>query len=250
MIYIISGVASLFIAFLASILGLGGSFLFIPLFTWLGMDYKVAVIPTALLLNLVSSLTAQTSYIKKDLTDKKVGLFMAAFAVVFAQLGVYLNRFLDEETLMFIFAIMVFVVAIDIVFISKPKKDEIDDNDFHVNMLLIVLAGMFSGTMSGLLGIGGGFIIMPILLLIGFPPKRAAATSSLVVFFSSASALAGHINTQNVDLRLASICVLSVIIGAKFGAIMMSEKFKPLTVRRFFGFVMMLIALKFFLDSI
>jgi uncharacterized membrane protein YfcA len=250
MLYFISGASSFFIAIMASMLGLGGSFLFIPIFTWLGLDYKAGVIPTALLLNLVTSLTAQTSYIRKKLTDLRAALIMSAAAIIFAQVGAYINRYMQAETLMLIFAILIAAAAMDIIFLSKPENENYAGDDFQVNIMLMIFAGAFAGIMSGLLGIGGGFVIMPILLFLGYPPKPAVATSSMVVFFSSTSALLGHLNTQDIDLMFALICVICVTFGAKTGAILMTERFRSKTIKQFFGIVMVLIAIKFFFDAL
>lgn len=250
MIYIISGIVSFFISILASSLGIGGSFLFIPLFTWLGLDYKLEVIPMVLLLNLTVSLTAQTSYQKKHLTETKVALIMAGVAIVFAQLGAIISRHMDAKSLMMIFAVLVTGVAIEIVFFNNYDEKDWMKPGAKVNIYALIVAGAFGGVMSGLIGIGGGFIIMPILLVTGFEPKRAAATSSLFVFFASASALVGHLKGQHVNLKIALICMVAVIIGAKIGAIIMTDKIEPATVKKVFGAVMLVIAIKIFVDTI
>lgn len=252
MLYLIGGLSSFVVAITASILGLGGSFMLIPVFLWLGFEYKHSVIPMALLLNLVTSFTAQTSYIKKKLTDTRIALIMSVAAVIFAQVGVLMHGYLETKTLLTIFTVLITVAAIDIIFFNKKKpaeEEEVLNGNFKINVPLIIIGGAFSGVMSGLLGIGGGFIIMPILLILGHPPRMAAATSSMVVFFSSTSALIGHLKTQQIDLNFALVCMVCVIIGAKTGALIMSEKCSPLTVKRSFGIIMMIIAVKFLIDT-
>jgi len=249
MIYVLSGLASFFVAMLAATLGIGGSFLLIPIFVWLGLDFKFSVVPMVLLLNLVISLAAQTSYLKKGLTDIKTGLTMSMVAVIFAQIGAYVSRYMQADTLMLIFAMLVLGIAVDIIFFNNYDEKDWLKSELNVNVFILIIAGAIAGAMSGLVGIGGGFIIMPVLLLVGAPPKRAAATSSLFVFFSSSSALLGHLEGQTVDLNIALICVACVAIGAKAGAILMTDKFKPKTVKKLFGFVMILIAVKIFYDA-
>jgi len=247
MFYIISAVSTFFIALLAGSMGIGGGFLFTPVFTWLGLDYKISVIPMALLLNLVITLTAQRAYLRENLTDTKLALIMSGIAIFFAQLGAYINHQLPAKTLMMIFSIFLIFVAIDMLFICKPTPTNFEYKT-KVGLPIALIAGALAGTLSGLLGLGGGFIIMPMLLLVGYHPKKAAATSSLVVFFSSASGLLAHLDTQNIDLRLALICIVFVILGAKAGAYFMVEKCSPTMVRKYFGILLVFISIKIFFD--
>lgn len=74
-----------------------------------------------------------------------------------------------------------------------------------VNCWLLVAAGASVGFLSGLLGVGGGFLLTPILIMIGIPPTVAAASDSCQIVAASSSAVAAHIRLGNVDFRMGSI---------------------------------------------
>ena len=74
--------------------------------------------------------------------------------------------------------------------------------------------GAFAGFAGGLLGIGGGFIIAPILMWMGYKTKEAAATTAFVVTFSSFSGYLGHMAEGHFNWTLTIIVVIAVIIGS------------------------------------
>jgi uncharacterized membrane protein YfcA len=79
-----------------------------------------------------------------------------------------------------------------------------------INVFLLVGVGMVVGFLSGLVGVGGGFLMTPILMMIGVPPTVAAASDSNSIVATSASGAAVHFRLGNVDLKLGSVLLLFV----------------------------------------
>jgi uncharacterized membrane protein YfcA len=86
-----------------------------------------------------------------------------------------------------------------------------------LNVFLLIGVGTIVGFLSGLVGVGGGFLMTPILMMIGVPPTVAAASDSNSIVATSASGAAVHFRLGNVDLKLGSILLLGGLVGAAIG---------------------------------
>ena len=86
-----------------------------------------------------------------------------------------------------------------------------------LNLFVLIGAGAGVGFLSGLLGVGGGFLLTPILIMIGIPPTVAAASDSAQIVAASSSGVAAHYRLGNVDYRMGSILLLGGLTGAAIG---------------------------------
>ncbi len=86
-----------------------------------------------------------------------------------------------------------------------------------INIFLLIGAGAVVGFLSGLLGVGGGFLLTPILMMIGVPPTVAAASDTNSIIATSSSGVAAHFRLGNVDPKLGSVLLLGGLTGAAIG---------------------------------
>ncbi len=86
-----------------------------------------------------------------------------------------------------------------------------------INLFVLIGAGACVGFLSGLLGVGGGFLLTPILMMIGVPPTVAAASDTNAIVATSASGMAAHFRMGNVDLKLGSLLLTGGLAGAAVG---------------------------------
>ena len=86
-----------------------------------------------------------------------------------------------------------------------------------INIGLLVSVGMVIGFLSGLLGVGGGFLTTPILMMIGIPPIVAAASDTNAIVATSASGVAAHFRLKNVDFKMGAYCLLGGLFGSALG---------------------------------
>jgi uncharacterized membrane protein YfcA len=86
-----------------------------------------------------------------------------------------------------------------------------------INLPLLVSTGAIIGFMSGLLGVGGGFLMTPFLMMIGIPPTVAAASDTNAIVATSASGVAAHFRLKNVDLRMGAVCLTGGLCGSAIG---------------------------------
>lgn len=86
-----------------------------------------------------------------------------------------------------------------------------------INLFALVGAGAGVGFLSGLLGVGGGFLLTPILIMLGIPPTVAAASDSCQIVAASASGTAAHFRLGNVDYKMGAILLLGGLVGGRVG---------------------------------
>ncbi|MCD6181660.1 MAG: sulfite exporter TauE/SafE family protein [Candidatus Cloacimonetes bacterium] len=228
------------ISFLFSMLGMGGSQLYIPILYWMGMDFKTQAIPLGMLLNVVNSSSASITYGLKKMIDFKVAIPFGIAMVLLAPLGAWLNVNLPTRPMIFIFATFTAIAAILMLSGWKPKKGEMNPKERTV---LGISGGSILGFFAGLLGRGGGSFVVPLLYIAGLEAKAAAATSAFVVTFSGLSSFVSHIVTAaQPRWSIWLLCVVAVLLGSQLGSRVMATKLKSKNIKTVFGTVLLLVA--------
>ena len=228
------------IAFVFSMLGMGGSQLYIPILFWLGMNFKQEAIPLGMLLNVVNSSSAAFVYAKKKLIDWRVAIPFGITMVIFAPLGTLANIKLPTKPVILIFALFTATAAILMLSGWKPKRGSLS---LHQRLILGICSGSILGFFAGLIGRGGGGFVVPLLYIAGLDPKTAAATSAMIVTFSGSSSFISHILTAAKPHWLIWIlCVLGVFLGSQTGSRLMAKRLKPRAIKMIFGIVLLGVA--------
>ena len=89
--------------------------------------------------------------------------------------------------------------------------------EISVNLYLLLGIGGLVGVLSGMFGVGGGFLITPLLFFVGIPPAVAVATSANQIVASSVSALMAHIKRKGVDWWMGTVLLIGGLIGSAIG---------------------------------
>jgi uncharacterized membrane protein YfcA len=236
----------LVLAFLFSMLGLGGSMLYVPFFHWVGFDFKTVAIPTGLLLNGITAVSAAVVYFRAKMVDVKGSVPLIVSSFTGAPVGAYLTSTVPTRILIFLFAVsMLFAGGKMLLTANRPEKEGamVPESRF----LLMGSGGFIIGMIAGLLGVGGGFLFVPMMLAMGYPTKRAAATSSFVVIFSSFSGFAGHLAEGHFNWPLMVSTTVCVIVGSQIGAKVMKENMKAKWIKWMFALVLLGVAVKLLL---
>ena len=228
------------ISFVFSMLGMGGSQLYIPILYWMGMDFKTEAIPLGMLLNVVNSTSAAITYGRKKLIKWRVAIPFAAAMMLFAPLGVWLNVQLPVKPLLVFFALFTASAAVLMLSGWKPKRGDMSPRG---RVALGLTAGSGLGTIAGLIGRGGGSFIVPLLYIAGLEAKFAAATSAFVVTCSGVSSFVSHLATAaNPRWPVWISTVLAVLLGSQLGSRLMAGKMKSRAVKQVFGYVLLGVA--------
>ena len=242
LIAIVTGII-LVLGFIFSMLGLGGAMLYIPVFHWFGYDFKSVAIPTGLLLNGITALSAAVFYLRAKMVDIKGSIPLTISSFIGAPVGAYFTKLVPTRTLILLFAIaMVFAGGRMLMTSARPDKEKM--MGLRLRMILMGVGGFFIGFIAGLLGVGGGFLFVPMMIAMGYATKQAAATSAFVVIFSSFSGFAGHIAEGHFNWPLMIATSIAVIIASQIGAKVMKEKMKARWIKQMFAVVLLGVAVK------
>jgi uncharacterized membrane protein YfcA len=116
---------------------------------------------------------------------------------------------------------------------------------FSLNNLLLLALGVLVGIGASMTGLGGGFLMVPILLFLGYSAQKAVGTSFLAILVISISALIAHGKLQNVDYRLGILLGLGGVVGAQIGARVV-EHLSTAQFRRMFAVILVGLAVYIF----
>jgi len=240
-IEIVAGVITLIFTALLTIAGVGAAFILIPVFIALGIDIHVSM-ATALLLNSIAMVFASYRFVKKKLILWKVAIPILIIATILSPLGAYVSQGLDRQLLLWMFVgFLLFAAAMMLFYQSQQREAE---SSRWQQIFLGLGIGAFAGFLGGLLGVGGGNFIVPVLVWLGFNPKNASATTSFIVIFSSFSGFLGHATVGHMDMNLLLFTAIGSAGGALLGSWLMTDKLKRRQVKLIIGFVLLGIAAK------
>lgn len=251
---IIVYVLAALMGFTLGLLGAGGAVLSIPIFVYLVGMSSLDAISCSLFVVCLTSISAGVRYMLKRQIDYKAVLLFglpSIIAVWFFRAQVLpripdpllkLDHFEISKAgfLLFMFAILVFYASLNMIF---PKKIDTNEDPDTNSMLRFLLNGFFVGSITGLLGAGGGFLIVPALvLLLGLDFKKAAGSSLLIIGINTATGLLSKTDQLisldwNFLLGFTGIAILASFLGAYVSGIFASDKLKPA-----FGYFLMTVA--------
>lgn len=241
--YVLATTLVFAIALVFSMLGLGGGMLYVPVFKWLALPVKTIAVPLSLLLNGVTTASAFSRYAREGMVDFRGGLPAALAALAMAPLGAHVMQYVPVPTLLAIFAVTTALAGLRSLTVSQSEADETQVSKGR-RLAIGISVGGFEGFMGGLLGVGGGFIVAPILMELGYSPKRAAATTSFIVTFASVSGFLAHAAEGRIEPLLTVLTLAAAIAGSQLGAWLMMRKAKPAWVKRFYGVLLLAVAAK------
>jgi len=223
--------------------GLGGGLIFSPLFILLQLPVQTAV-SASLFLNGIAALSAAVTYFQKKMVDVKIGVPLIISSSLFAPLGAYATSKVNLRLFTATLAAVILLAAVRMIF---SKKVESEGREIATAQRIIGggVIGMIIGFVAGLLGIGGGVFIVPLLIyILRVPTKTAAATSIFIVVFSSFSGFISHISIARPDWKFILTAALFSFAGGQVGSRIMAEKLKGPAIRKIFGGILLVFVLK------
>lgn len=232
------------VAFLYASVGHGGASGYLALMAIFSIVPDVMK-PTALLLNLFVSLTSFIQFYRGGYFKLRLFLPFAAASVPFAFLGGLVS--IEASVYKQILGWLLLLPVIRFLFFSDIQTAE----QKNYSLPLAIIIGAVIGFLSGLIGIGGGIILSPVLLLLRWADmKQTAAISALFIFVNSLSGLAGQLTKGihfTTDMYLyVVIAFLGGLAGAYFGAI----KMKQVVLKYMLATVLLVAAVKLIITSI
>lgn len=237
------------------LVGGGGSILTVPILVYLMAINPITATAYSLFVVGVSALVGAIRNIQKGLVDMRTALVFSVPAFT----GVYLARryvlpaipeelftigdFLltKEVGIMVFFGVIMLVASFSMIRNNVAEGDP--NQPVQYNYTLIVLEGLVVGLITGLVGAGGGFLIIPALVLLArLPMKRAVATSLLIIAVKSLIGFLGDIQQLDIDwpflLSFTALSVVGIFLGVYLNKFVDGKKLK-----RGFGYFVLIMAL-------
>jgi uncharacterized membrane protein YfcA len=220
-----------FISIAAALTGVGGGIFIVPLLT-LFYDFEpVVAVGTSLAAIIITSVASSANYLKQKRVYVKAGLVLACSTAPGAYIGAAVTAVpLVKMWLGVIFGVFLIFVAFQMVYkalSTKPVKasmvvDPAFEGEVLGNwrkMLLGLFLSFFGGMASGLLGIGGGVVLVPVMCYaLDFPIHFSIPTSMFIMIFTSIFGVANHVQLGNVNALYAVYLGVGSVMGAQVGA--------------------------------
>ncbi|WP_101949624.1 sulfite exporter TauE/SafE family protein [Mycobacterium sp. 3519A] len=221
------------------LLGGGGSILTVPLLAYVaGVDAKEAIATSLLVVGMTSAVGA-VSHARAGRVQWRTGLMFGAAGMAGAYAGGLLARFIPGTVLLIGFAVIMIATAVAMVW---GRRDIEAESVQSLPAAKIVVLGLTVGLVTGLVGAGGGFLVVPALALLGGMSMPVAVGTALVVIaMNSIAGLAGHLTTVHIHWALAAAVTAAALIGTLVGA-RLTALVNPAVLRKAFGWFVLVMA--------
>lgn len=204
-----------FAGFLSGLFGVGGGVVIVPLLVLLlGFDQRLAA-GTSLAAIAPTAAVGTISYALHGAVAWIPALLIAGGAIVGAQLGTWLLSRVSQAAVRWAFLAFLAVVIAALFMVVPSRQAELDLT--WITVLVLIVLGVVTGTVSGLIGVGGGVIVVPALMLgFGTSDLIAKGTSLLMMVPAALSGTLGNLRRRNVDLLAAAVvgvaaCAMTVV---------------------------------------
>jgi uncharacterized membrane protein YfcA len=236
------------VGFLSGMFGVGGGFLMTPLLIFIGIPPAVAVATEANQI-MAASVSGVLAHLQRGGVDVKMGIVLLVGGLCGSGIGTWVFTVLKaigQVDLMIALSYVVFLGSIgSLMFVEStrsllrsrkgtvtrrklhqhtwmhglPFKMRFRKSKLYISAIMPFTIGMFVGFLAAIMGVGGGFVMVPAMIyLLGMPTNVVVGTSLFQIIFVTASVTLLHsINTQTVDVMLALLLMSSAVVGAQIG---------------------------------
>ena len=269
-----------FLGLIMGLVGVGGGFLLTPLMMFLGIPPPVAVASVANQL-VAPSVSGVLSHWKRSNVDFKMGTVLLLGGIVGSSIGVILFNFLGKigqldfviksSYVIFLTLIGTLMFSESLRLVLRTRKGKVSRGKLHqhnwlhglpfkirfrksklyISILLPILIGVIVGILAALMGIGGGFIIVPAMIyLLGMPTSLVVGTSLFqIIFVAANTTILQASQNQTVDIVLATILLLGSVIGVQLGS-RFTNILRGEYLRLILSSIIILVSLKLLIDLV
>lgn len=238
---IISSILFFIIAILYSSVGHAGSSGYLAIMSLMSFS-TVIIKPTSLILNIIVSVIASYKYIREKCFNFGVFLPFAITSIPCAFIGGYLH--LDENTFKIIAGI--FLIIASVLLVAKGYIKRNNGSIKKMSKVYALIIGAAIGFLSGIIGVGGGIFLSPIIILLAWSnEKEASGIAALFILLNSITGLLGQIySIGNIKVQLLAFFIPVVIIGGLIGSILGSKVIHKKAILTILSFVLISAGLK------
>tara|TARA_R110002012_G_scaffold317745_1_gene534745 strand:+ start:1024 stop:1947 length:924 start_codon:yes stop_codon:yes gene_type:complete len=258
------------VGFVSGLFGIGGGFLMAPILVFMGIPPTVAVASQASHV-VASSTSGVISYSSQGLVDYRIGGIMAAGGALGALLGVELFRYLrllGQADLVVALSYLLFLGAIGSLMLKEsltqilrrrrgetaPRKERrrpmwlyglpfrmrFPRSGLYISVIPLIGLGSFVGVLSAIMGVGGGFILIPAMLYVLRMRASVVVGTSLfqIIITTALTTILQAGRNQTVDIVLSSLLLFGGVVGAQYGA-RLSGRFRAESLRAALGLIVL-----------
>ncbi len=219
--------------------GGGGSILTFPVLVYVAGVSPASAVGSSLAIVGATSLTATAAHARRGRVRTRVGLLFGGAGIATSFLGARLTHLVPERALVYAFAALMVVVGGWMLLDRKPSEPN-GSMAAEPRLALAVLAGEAVGAVTGFLGVGGGFLVVPALVAFaGLDMRAAVGTSLFVIALNSAAGFLGHLDGGQLDFALIGSLTVAAVLGAVIGE-RLARDISPKRLRR--GFAALVVA--------
>ena len=241
-------VPGLLIGAALGLLGGGGSVLTVPIFVYvLGFEPKAAIAMSLAVVGLTSAV-GTTAHWRAGHVDVRVALVFGGVAMLGTLLGVRLSRFVPGTTQLVIFAAVMVATAVFMLRGRPPCEGDSAESSASpvVSPAMVVPGGLLVGVLTGIVGVGGGFLIVPALVLLRLSLRDAVGTSLLIITGTCVVGFLGYLGHVRLDWTAMAFVAAGTLPGIAFGGYLHQFVPQPILRRGFATFLVIMAAFIFF----
>lgn len=225
---------------LSGMLGVGGGFILVPLMVALGIDIKLAI-GTSLAYIVVTAASGAWRHLKQGTVDVVLAASLVVVAAAFAQVGALTGDVLDGPILTLSFGVLLVGVAAwfyfgpdaeskgpspcnmkgPLSFLCRQRTKEVhgETYTYYIDMRKAAVIGALVGFASGLLGVGGGFLMVPMVAMwMRIPMPVVVGSDLLGVLLTGMSGVLAHYRLGNIDFTILIPMIFGGVLAAQVGA--------------------------------
>ncbi|MBD1372522.1 sulfite exporter TauE/SafE family protein [Hazenella sp. IB182357] len=253
-----------------SLAGLGGGVIIVPSILFLSeVSYGIGdltpavAVGTSLFLIILTALASTVSFSKQKRVDYKSGWIFFLACAPGTIVGAYLTKLFEVDTYLILFGLLMVFVSIVLSIKERGMKFRLkatvkrvlqdgsgNTYEYGYHQVFAIVFSFIVGMISGMFGIGGGSLLVPMMvLLFTFPPHVATATSMFVILLSAGVGSVAHIVQGNVDWMLVAFLAPGSWLGGKLGA-WISARLSSKALLNFFRIVILLLAVRMIADGL
>jgi uncharacterized protein len=275
--FVILGLGGI-VGFLSGMFGVGGGFLITPLLFFIGISPAVAVATGATQV-VASSVSGVLAQLRRKAVDFRMGLVLLAGGIAGSSSGIWVFTQMARRGQIDLFVQLSYVVFLGFIGLTMlqeslrtmrrlknsaapvrrshihgwvhglPFKVKFRTSGLYISVLPPLAVGAMVGFLAAIMGVGGGFIMVPAMIyLLGMPTKVVVGTSLFqIIFVAAFTAFMHALTSQTVDLMLAALLILGGVIGAQIGA-RVGVRLKAEQLRVLLALLVLAVAIKIALD--
>jgi len=217
--------------------GVGSAIVLVPIFNMLGMPLNLSK-AIGLFINSSSTITASIMNFFRGVLDVKFALPLIIAILIATPIGAWSSQLVPVVVVKWILVAFLIIAASLLLYTKRETKVVYD------KAWILFLIGFVVGIISGMVGVGGGSLIMPLLILLGFDAKKAAYAVSFVIPFSSLGAFFTYLSFVKMDWVLLGTVTIAAIIGGYLGDKIMHYRLTPAQVKKLIAVLLLLLAAK------